>query len=97
MREMSQTLLPAKFRPPPLAAPDPQDLLAWKQRYERALLRLEAEGIKVPRDRQGGAEQYVTLRRQWDPYVKALARFVLREWSEVAPHEQPPASASPRS
>jgi hypothetical protein len=89
LREMSQTLLPAAFRPPALAEPAPQEVTAWRQRYERALLRLEAEGIKVTRDRSKGADEYVRLRRQWDAYVKALARFVLREWAEVAPHERP--------
>lgn len=87
LRQVSQTLLPEKFRPPTLPDPGPRDLEAWRQRYERALRRLEAEGIKVNPDRRAGAEEYARLRRQWDGHVKAVARYMLRDWGEIAPHE----------
>ena len=89
LREMSQTLLPARYRPPAVAEPSPADAEAWRQRYGRALLRFEAEGIRVAPDRAAGAQRYVQLRRQWDAPVKALARYLARDWAEVAPYERP--------
>jgi hypothetical protein len=61
---------------------------AWRRRYERALERFRAEGIAVNADPQRGADEYVRLRREWDAHVKALARYLVREWKEVAPHEE---------
>jgi hypothetical protein len=87
LREISRTLLPRKFRPPVLADPGPQELAAWRRRFERALRRFEEEGIKVVADRRAAADEYVRLRRQWDGQVKALARYLVREWGEVAPYE----------
>jgi hypothetical protein len=87
LKEITQTLLPAAFQPGRLPAPDAAELERWRRRYRRALERFGAEGIRVTADPQSGAERYVRMRREWDAHVKALARFLVRDWKEVAPHE----------
>jgi hypothetical protein len=94
LRDTVRTFLPRKFRPPVLAEPGARELAAWRQRFERALLRFEEEGIRVVADRAAGADEYVRLRRQWDGQVKALARYLVRDWGEVAPYEGDAAGAS---
>lgn len=57
----------------------------WRDRYYRAIERLQVEGIKTRLDKQEGADIYVCLRRKWNPYVVALAKYMEYEWSAIAP------------
>lgn len=50
-----------------------------------AVQRLQAEGIQTARDPNSGADHYVELRREWEPYVVAFAKYLAYEWDEVAP------------
>lgn len=59
----------------------------WRQRYYRALKRLESEGIETVQDWEAGADLYVYLRSKWEPYVVALAKYMDYEWSAIAPSD----------
>ena len=59
----------------------------WRDRYYRAIERLQAEGIKTRLDKEEGADIYVCLRRKWNPYVVALANYMEYDWSAIAPSD----------
>ncbi|MBD2465144.1 two pore domain potassium channel family protein [Oscillatoria sp. FACHB-1407] len=59
-----------------------------RQWYYQAIDRLQLEGIATPADLDAGAELYITLRRQWEPYVMAMAAQLKYDWSDIAPAEQ---------
>lgn len=59
-------------------------LRAW---YYQAIERLNQEGIATVSDLEAGAELYISLRRQWEPYVLALADYMAYDWCEIAPAE----------
>jgi hypothetical protein len=50
--------------------------VAWCARYRAALRQLEQAGICVRPDQDTGAQQYLRLRQEWDPYVERLARYM---------------------
>ncbi len=50
--------------------PDGQRKDLWRRRYDLALKRLQAAGIKAEKD---GVEKYVEMRVQWDGYIRQLA------------------------
>jgi hypothetical protein len=60
---------------------------AWRRRYDRAIELLDAAGIQTAPVQQEGAQRYVTLRRQWEPALSAIASYLAYEWTAIAPHE----------
>jgi hypothetical protein len=48
----------------------------WRRRYRAAVGHLREAGITVTSDEVAGADRYVALRGQWDPYVAAFARYM---------------------
>ncbi|GAA6614583.1 potassium channel family protein [Scytonema sp. NUACC26] len=59
----------------------------WHKRYYHAVERMKAEGIETADDLEAGVSLYISLRRQWNPHVVALARYMAYDWNEIAPHE----------
>jgi hypothetical protein len=55
------------------AADDASSRERWRQRYERALVRLRAAGIATHPDPDAGARDYVETRARWEPGIEALA------------------------
>lgn len=47
--------------------------------------RLQAEGIRIVRDLDEGADRYVELRREWEPYVVAFTKYLAYKPEQVAP------------
>lgn len=62
--------------------------LVLRQRYYHAVKRLQQEGVETTTDIEAGADRYVALRRQWEPYVRAIAVYMGYDWQEIAPYEQ---------
>lgn len=80
--ELSDSFLPGSSRD---VGEQPEVILrSW---YYQAVKRLEQEGIEINPDLEAGVEQYITLRRQWEPYVAAIAKYMAYHWCEVAPAE----------
>jgi hypothetical protein len=52
------------------SAPDEAMRRRWERRYAAAVERLRGAGIKTA---TSGAEQYISLRTQWDTYITSLA------------------------
>jgi len=42
-------------------------------------------GIATTPDHEAGARRYITLRREWNPAIVALAAYMAYDWSAVAP------------
>ncbi len=78
--ELSDSFLPKRHRSDKAGLEE-----VWRDRYYRALDRLEAEGIETVMDREAGAEQYVCLRGKWNFYIVELARYMGYKWSAIAP------------
>ncbi|MGE5073048.1 MAG: ion channel [Anaerolineae bacterium] len=64
------------------APPDPQTRARWHRRFDAALERLEEAGVKTNKK---GVEQYISLRTQWDRYIRVLAPKFAYEMDEVDP------------
>jgi hypothetical protein len=58
---------------------------AWCARYRAALRQLEQAGICVRTDQDAGAQQYVRLRQEWDPYVARLAGYMGYDMAVIDP------------
>ena len=78
--ELSDSFLPKRHRSDKARLEE-----MWRDRYYRALDRLEAEGIETVMDREAGAEQYVCLRGKWNFYIVELAKYMGYKWSAIAP------------
>jgi len=67
LQVLAQDFLPGEDLDTP---PDQKTREGWRSRYEDAVARLKAADIKTTRD---GAEDYISLRTQWDRYIYMLA------------------------
>jgi hypothetical protein len=84
---LTNTFLPET--PPQGRSPsDSQTLDCWRDRYHRAVLRLQQAGIQTASDTRVGAERYVTLRSEWDPLVRQLAASMAYSMEEIDPADQ---------
>ena len=57
--------------------------LAWRERYAKAVSRLQRAGIPTVEDEHADAERYVTLRREWDADVQTLSRSMRLDLHEI--------------
>jgi hypothetical protein len=64
------------------APPDQQTREHWRRRYEKAVERLNASQIKTTKD---GAENYISLRQQWDRHINMLAPKFAFDLEEIDP------------
>jgi hypothetical protein len=72
-----------------LLEPDPDITIQaeqmWRERYYHAVKRLRLEGIETASNIKASADQYISLRREWGPYVAVLAKYMAYDWNEIAP------------
>lgn len=59
---------------------DEQTRASWHRRYEVAVKRVQAAGVKT---NQSGAEEYISLRAEWDRYITSLAPEFAYELDEI--------------
>lgn len=59
-----------------------------RARYYQSIERLKQEGVATIADVEAGADRYVSLRRRWEPYVRAIADYMAYDWQEIAPYER---------
>ena len=59
----------------------------WREWYYHVVRRLQSEGIKTLEDIEAGADEYVSLRREWNDEVAAFAKHMAYRWSDIAPAE----------
>lgn len=62
---------------------DAEKIARWREHYSYARERLVREGLTVAATGTG-EEAYVALRRQWQPFVEALAEQMAYTWGTVA-------------
>jgi hypothetical protein len=55
----------------------------WREHYNRAIERLKAEGIKTAPDPEAGAELYISLRYEWEPYLSKLTNYMEYDRREI--------------
>jgi hypothetical protein len=79
---------------PEIRDPEPAVAAQWRKRFLVAVEHLRHEGMKVCADLEFGADHYVELRKQWDPYVMGLARYMEFESQDVDPIGAHPEEAS---
>lgn len=84
LMELSHT-----FLPPRSFKVEQQDELVLRQRYLQAIDRLQQEDIETFPDLEAGVQQYIKMRRRWEPYVMAIAHYMGYRWNQVAPSESP--------
>lgn len=89
LKELSQSFLPAG-EPSDSPCLDHETTHAWRERYQRAVERLSAEGIATARDPVAGGDHYLALRQQWDGYVWAFADQLAFTRGTIAPDEHRP-------
>ncbi|HEY0369027.1 MAG TPA: hypothetical protein VGC85_05480, partial [Chthoniobacterales bacterium] len=65
--------------------PEPHAMQHWREHFLRALDCIRSAGIPVVSDRDAGAQRYVELRRDWEPYVQKLGRAGGYQIGEVDP------------
>ncbi len=63
-------------------SPDEQRQDRWRRRYEAAIERLKREGIKTDKS---GVERYISLRSEWDSYIRELAPQYGYDMDEIDP------------
>lgn len=71
------------------ASPSERQTREWREQYRVARARLAGAGLHVRADHDAGAEEYVSLRSQWERPVQELAVAMLYEWGEVATSPTP--------
>jgi hypothetical protein len=64
----------------------------WRKRYFAALQKLREANIKTIADEQAGAENYISMRREWEHYITALAPTMAYRMDEIDPAGNPPES-----
>jgi len=92
LRGLSDVFLPGGMPDEP-APVGPATAECWRQRYRSAAARLRAAGVHTAADEQAGANAYVELRRQWDPFVVAFARYMAHSLAELDPACERPDTA----
>ena len=91
--ELSIVFLPQGL---PEGEPDPQTIERWRRRYAAALKRLRQAGIATIADESAGAETYITLRAQWDRYVRAFAEHMIHPMEQIDPAGEHPEDVKDR-
>ena len=77
LTRLSGLFLPAAIIPQAGEKPAaPQDR-QWRTRFAAAVERLAGAGAVVAEERASAASRYVSLRHEWDPYIKAFRGYML--------------------
>jgi hypothetical protein len=77
--------------------PDERTREFWRRRYHAAVRRLRQAGIRVTRDSNAGAENYIALRSHWQPHIEHLTPALGFTMEEVDPAGSDPGSAARRA
>jgi hypothetical protein len=88
---LADTFLPSGM-PDDENAPDEATLERWRKRYFEALQRLREANIKTVADEQSGVETYISMRREWEHYITALAPTMAYRMDEIDPAGHHPES-----
>jgi hypothetical protein len=94
LTELAKVYLPGGL--PPVGDQDEVITRRWRARYHGAVDRLRRLGISVVRDEAQQAERYVQMRRQWDSYVMAFAKYMEHRLEEIDPFGTDPAMSTAR-
>jgi hypothetical protein len=81
LQDTAKTFLPANATD--AASSDEEEDVA-RQRYRRALARLDEAGISTAEDPVAGEERYLELREHWIDLVRAFAELGGYEWREIS-------------
>lgn len=65
--------------------PDDQTAAQWRRRFHDALVRLKRAGIETTRDEAAAADEYVSLRGEWNPFVAAFGNYMVYRPDEIDP------------
>jgi hypothetical protein len=82
LTRLSKSLLPGSGRSE-VDQPEQSDVDHWRARFYEAVAHLQMAGIATVPDVAAGADRYVALRCEWNPYVVTLAKYLAYEWSIV--------------
>lgn len=88
MHEGALALLGALVPNAEQRSPDPEEVDAWRSRYDEAREVMRAAGIDVRHDADAGRRDYVAQRVRWDAKLHALADVLLYEWDLVTYERQ---------
>ena len=77
LRTLTKNLIPNADVDAPI---DVQTRMYWQRRYETGVERLKRAGIKTTKS---GAEDYISLRTQWDRYITLLAPTFAFDMDEI--------------
>lgn len=81
---LEDAFLPGGVREKP-GAPVAEIRLKWRQHYFASVQRLRDAGIETIEDSNAGAEMYVSLRSEWEPYIGKLTRAGAYRPDEIDP------------
>ena len=62
---------------------DPETERRWRRRYADGCRVLREAGIELADDGEAGAAAYVGLRKEWDRYMVAFARYMSHPIDQV--------------
>lgn len=51
----------------------------WRKHYNNLARKLSGEGIHTRQDVDAGLQEYISLRKEWNPYIDALSEWMLYE------------------
>jgi hypothetical protein len=92
---LGNTMLPGRINDAAEPA-DPADEQRWRRRHAAAIRRIRQAGIETVADERAAADTYVTLRLEWDRYIRTFARYMAHDLAEIDPAGCRPESADER-
>jgi hypothetical protein len=70
--------------------PGEEDLEVWRGHFRETVRALQEAGADLSAGAEKGEERYLTLRKEWHPYIVALCESLGFEVEKVAPSSNPP-------
>ena len=84
LAHFAEVYLPNPPSPAPPELDDGREEL-WRRRYREVIMKLRGAGIETAEDPDAGEMQYVSMRREWDRYVRGFAKSLAHEMDEIDP------------
>lgn len=82
---------------PDIERPDGETRRRWRERFFKAVARLQAANIHVSRNLDAAANSYIELRSEWSAHVSNLAPWMLYSMEDIDPiGTQPLSTEQPR-